>query len=144
MIEQIGFWGSAAAGFVLLLMCVLGLRGFLGLALRASDPASRMLGWAIICGFAASGLNALYWQVVGQLLIASGAATLPHVRLIGSFLDIALKGGAATAIFFHLAARRLNLPPAERRNWSVLGMAFYPRADSILARALNATCWRNR
>lgn len=142
MIETIGFWGSAAAGFVLLFMCALGLRGFLGRAINTHDLASRMLARAIICGFTVAGLNTLYWQVGGQVLIAFGIATVADVRLIGSYLDILFKGGGALAVYLHLAAWRLSLPEPERRKWSVFAMAFYPRGDGFLARALNGFCRR--
>ena len=142
MIEAIGFWGSAISGVVLLFMCVLGLRGFLGRAISAKDPASRMLARAIVCGFAAAGLNTLYWQVGGQLMIAGGITTVPGVRLVGSYLDIIFKGGGALAVYLHLAAWRLSLPPQERRRWSVFAMAFYPRGEGFLARALNGFCRR--
>ena len=137
MIVEIGYWGSFLAGLALLIMCGLGLRGFLSRVWRSQDPASRTLARAIVLGFLAAGLNTLYWQVWGQAAIKAGFTDVSGVRLIGSYVDIAVKTAGAYAVYLHLAAWRMSLPEAERNKWSVLGMAFYPRSTGFLARALN-------
>lgn len=137
MLEQIGFWTSNVAGLVLLVMAMLGVRGFLPRYRRSQIQSSRILALAVSLGFIWAGLNALYWQVFGQTAIALGWLAVKDVRLYGSFLDVILKGGAAYAVYLHFKAWHASLPESEQSQWSVLGMAFYPNPTGFIARVLN-------
>lgn len=137
MVEWLGFWGAWAVGVILMVMSVLGVRGFLPRAFNGETRAIRMFGLALTLGFLAAGLNTLYWQVFTNLVLHYQLIELADLRRLGGFLDMGFKGLAAFAIYLHLAAWRESLPDAERRRWGVLAMAFYPNRTGFIAMVLN-------
>lgn len=136
--SDIGYWASFAAGTILLVMSALGIRGFLWRVFDSRPPAPKLLAIAIVLGFVAIGANTFYWQVFGRLAVWLGLLSGQQLNTVGFWLDVPLKLMAATAVYLHLAALRLRLPPEERRRWTVLGMAFYPRRTGLLSQFLNA------
>lgn len=144
MIEVVGYWGSFCVGLASIFLNSLGVYTFWRRYRRETYNASRRLSLAIMLGFAVSGGNTLFWQVYGQFAIAVGWTDVPTLRLVGSYLDtLIFKLIPPIVVLMHLEALHLALPEDERRRWSVLGMAFYPRADGFFARALNGFCRRS-
>lgn len=130
---MIGDWISFTAG--------MGLLFFASMALIAYWPgrrsgASGVLGLAIFIGFAAAAANTLYWQVLGHPLVYYGVITVSEHRAAGNWLDLFFKGGHALAGWLHLYALWLSLTKVERRRWSVLEMAIYPRRLECVRRLL--------
>ena len=70
---------------------------------------SGVLGMAIFLGFFAAVTNTLYWQVWGQLAAEFwGIITVYHLREVGKWVDLIVKGGAAIAGVLHLWAIKLQ------------------------------------
>jgi len=138
LIETIGVWGSFLSGVVLLMVSILGAIAFIRRTLHHRQPPSQLLSVAIVIGFLAAGLNTLYWQVFGQIGVNQGWITVAALRLVGSYMDMLFKTAASVAVYLHLAAWHMSLPPEEQKEWSVFGMVFYPRGNGMLARLFNS------
>lgn len=85
------------------------------------------LGVAIFLGFLSAAANTAYWQVYGQIAVEFlGIITAEQLRSTGDWVDLAVKGSAATAAMLHLRALWLQLPEEERGHWRVWEMPWYP------------------
>lgn len=137
----IGFWASFVTGLILLFISILGLMAFAHRVNKRSNKAVRVLSTAILLAMAASAANTAYWQISGQLVIATDWLSLLGVRFVGSYLDVIFKGSLAVSVYLHLKALKLGLRPEEQDEWTVLGMAFYPDATGFFGRIFNLS-WR--
>lgn len=85
-------------------------------------------GHGIVVGFAAGGLNALYWSVFLRIgYLSNDVELIAFLRYYGAYADFILKGGLAFASFCHLHAALYRLPYHERRHWSVWTIPWHPR-----------------
>lgn len=137
----IGFWTSFVAGLVLLFISILGIMAFWNRADKSFNRAVRILSIAILLAMASSAANTAYWQISGQLAIATDWLSLLGVRFVGSYLDVIFKGSLALSVYLHLKALKLGLPPEQQGEWTVLGMAFYPDATGFFGSIFNLS-WR--
>lgn len=137
MIEMWGDWVSFLSGVALVI--------FGGLAMIAYRPspgrrgAETLLASAIFIGFMAHVGNTLYWQVFGQPAVHFGILTVADLRAYGDWFDLFFKGGGALAGYLHLRALWSSLDEIERREWTALEMAFYPRRVTCLRAILKRT-----
>ena len=75
--------------------------------------------------------------VVSALLIAALSAMVFSVASLGVLLKVSL----ASSVYLYLKTLKLDLPPEQRDEWTVLGMAFYPDATGFFGRIFNLS-WR--
>ena len=124
---------SFTAGVALLFFGLLAVRAFWprNFSWRAS---SSILETAIFLSFIAAVANTLYWQVFGQIAVQAGLLTVFQLRSVGDWLDGLFKGSAALAAYLHLRALWLELDASERRRWTILEMAYYPKRRWCLSR----------
>lgn len=129
---------SLLAGMALLFLgglCMVAYRP-VGWRTALTTPAG-VLGIAVFLSFLAHVGNTLYWQVFGHVAIHGlGLVSVYQLRAVGDYLDLIFKGSGAVAAYLHLYALRLRLDPEERKNWSVLGMAFYPEKFRLFSNVL--------
>lgn len=94
--------------------------------------ASGVLQAAIFIGFLAAVGNTLFWQVFGQPAVRFGWLSVAEIRAVGDWADVVFKGGAALSAWLHLKAIHMSLSEKDRRMWSVLEVAFYPKRRMCL------------
>lgn len=140
---MIGDAVSLLAGASLLAMSMLVILAYVG-GTTSAGTGPRYLAIAIILGFIASGVNALYWQVFGQLAVNLDFISVTDLRLWGDYVDLIAKGGGALSAWYHLKALHAVLDAREKALWTPIEMPFYPRRRACLTLLSKAAALRRK
>jgi hypothetical protein len=129
---------SLTSGLLVIFISILTITAY-GWSWKPGKSARSWFAHGIFAGFFGLALNALYWSVlVRSAAIMESTQLLADLRYYGGYADAILKGLGCWAGYAHLRAVWIGTPEEERKDWSVLGIAFYPNRSLLVSRALNA------
>lgn len=138
LFRTIESWLSWGVSLALLFLCFWGVVHFFPKKEKGTPrDGTYWLILAIWLGFLGSGLNVLYWRVLGDAAVSVGLLSVAQLRWFGgTWGDMLWKGLGALAVYMHFYARYKNIPTEHQKQWTPLMMGYYPNTDHWMYKIL--------
>lgn len=135
MLFEIVRVASVLTSLALVVVGFLVAKGYSGALFRHRRNGVFYVAVAVVLGFGAAAVNALWWGVLHGVVTAYyGVVAIETFTQVGKAVDVVVKGLSVIAAVAALRALHANLPARERSDWTWVSVAFYPRGSWLCRR----------